>query len=188
MKITAKECEITTERLFLRPVQEEDVDLFWPYVSNPELPKFMSWEAHTKKQETINFINNKLKSFNEGTSILWCIFYEDTFCGAISFEGVLREVRALRFDSAEIGYWLGKEFRGNGFMTEACKALIKFGFQKYNLHKINIGHFSKNQSSKRVIEKMGFRFLGEQKDYCYKNGKWHDHKIYEMLESECSFL
>lgn len=175
---------ITTERLFLRPLQESDVDLMWPHVSDPEISLQMSWDAHKTKEETLAFIQTTIRGKESGGGIAWGILYQGQLCGIISLEGITRMLRAVRLDTAELGYWIGKDFRNKGLMTEAAKAVIQFAFDKLQLHRITIGHFSENPCSERVIQKLGFRLIGEGKEYAFKHGKWHNHKIYEMLESD----
>src|SRR5690349_8245053 len=105
---------LNTERLLLRPLTIDDVDTLWPYVSNPEISKDMSWQAHQNISETKEFIQGVIQSMELGKSITWAIFMNDQFCGVFSLIAILRKHRSLVYDRAEIAYWAGLEFQKKG--------------------------------------------------------------------------
>lgn len=59
-------------------------------------------------------------------------------------------------DECELGYWLGKPFWGRGYMPEAAKELIRYGFEDLKMSTIWCGYYDGNDKSKRVQEKVGF--------------------------------
>ena len=85
---------------------------------------------------------------------------------------------------AEIEYCIGSLFQCKGLATEATQAVINFGFNKINLHKVQICHKSINIASKRVIEKCGLTYDGCLRDYFYMNGCYVDRLYYSILKSE----
>lgn len=85
---------------------------------------------------------------------------------------------------AEIEYCIGKNFQRNGLATEATKAVIKYGFENINLHKVQISHKSINISSRKVIEKCGFVYEGTLRAFFYENGKYIDRLYYSILKDE----
>ena len=85
---------------------------------------------------------------------------------------------------AELGYWIGKRFRGQGLMTEAVNLMLGFGFRELKLHKIYARVFENNLVSMRVIEKNGFRREGILRDEAYKYRRWIDEYYYGLLKSE----
>ena len=62
--------------------------------------------------------------------------------------------------SAEIGYWIGKSYWGNGYATEAAKALVAFCFDRAGFKELTCCHFADNPASARVIAKLGFTQTG----------------------------
>ena len=66
-----------------------------------------------------------------------------------------------RYRQCELGYVLAKPYWGKGLMTEACKSVIRFCFEQLNLEMLWISHFDFNTRSRRVIEKCGFRYIGQ---------------------------
>lgn len=75
---------------------------------------------------------------------------------------------------AEVGYWLGKSFWNNGYVSEALQAVLKFGFEELKLNKIYASHFHHNPASGKVLEKNGFVLEAELKQEILKNGKYLD--------------
>jgi ribosomal-protein-alanine N-acetyltransferase len=67
---------------------------------------------------------------------------------------------------AEIGYWIGKPWWGNGYATEAASALMGYCFDEAGFRRLNCGHFIDNLASARVIKKLGFRRIGSGAQWC----------------------
>lgn len=85
---------------------------------------------------------------------------------------------------AEIEYCIGRYFQRKGLATEATKAVIQFGFNKMNLHKVQICHKSINIPSRKVIEKCGFVYEGTLRDFFYMDGQYVDRLYYSILKDE----
>ena len=174
---------IRTERLLLRPLTVNDIETIWPYVSNPEIPKYMSWDAHMDRTETQKFLERIQEDMANGKSILWAIFLKEKFCGIISIISIIRRHRSLTYDKAELAYWLAPEYQKQGIMTEAGKAVITFAFKQLGFHRLTVSHIPENKASENLIRKWEFRYIGEEREAFMKNGKWHNHKLYELLVS-----
>jgi [ribosomal protein S5]-alanine N-acetyltransferase len=67
---------------------------------------------------------------------------------------------------AEIGYWIGRPWWGQGFATEATRALIHYCFTNAGMPRLACCHFTDNDASRRVIQKLGFKAIGPGKAYC----------------------
>ena len=85
---------------------------------------------------------------------------------------------------AEIGYWLGRKYWGNGFCTEAVVAVVEYGFEDLGLHRIFAQHISRNVASARVLEKAGFSKEGVFRQHTRKWGVFEDAVCYGMLCSD----
>jgi RimJ/RimL family protein N-acetyltransferase len=68
--------------------------------------------------------------------------------------------------AAEIGYWIGKDHWGQGFATEAARAIIGHCFGAGGFKRVVCCHYQDNPASKRVIEKLGFRLIGPCVGWC----------------------
>lgn len=180
--------EIETPRLVLRPWTSSDADVnaMWPYASDPEFPKQMSWNAHTDKDTTRAFLQSNEKELAEGTGINWALIHAGKPVGSIELGNIRWQCGAWRIDRAELGYWIAPELWGKGLMTEAAHHVLLFAFDAIGLHKITVGCFEKNIASRRVIEKVGFRHVGRQDDDVWRDGAWHAHLRYELTASQWS--
>lgn len=176
--------DIECARVLLRPLVESDGDELFPLVSNPELPKLMSWAAHKDRAETDEWILRQMEARARGTSLVWGIVKDAHVVGCISLHDLAWEQVALRVDRAELGYWLAPALWGQGYMTEAVRGVIAFGFDDLGLHKITTMCFAQNAASQRVIEKSGFRQVGRREEDVWRDEQWHAHLLYELTISE----
>lgn len=93
--------------------------------------------------------------------------------GNLSLTQVTRGVS----QSCVVGYNLGEDQQGNGYMTEAVKAAVDFAFHKWNLHSVRAGYMPRNAPSAAVLERCGFSIEGQAKAYLLINGRWEDHVL-----------
>jgi RimJ/RimL family protein N-acetyltransferase len=96
----------------------------------------------------------------------------DTLMGAIGLVGVPRHKRA------EMGYWLGAPFWGNGFMTEAARAVVEFAFGTLGANRLEAGVFDGNTASMNVLRKSGFIEEGVLRQRFLKDGKFVDERMF----------
>lgn len=85
---------------------------------------------------------------------------------------------------AEIGYWIGVDYWGQGYMTEAVRRVIQYGFEDLNLQRIDAWHFMHNPASARVMQKAGMTFEGIMRQHLLKWGEFVDVGGYSILRSE----
>jgi ribosomal-protein-alanine N-acetyltransferase len=175
---------LRTPRLCLRPLADGDAPLLWPYVTDPELPRFMTWDPHTSLDETNGIIAATIESRQQGVGLACVIEHDGALAGVVGLHDITRTLRAWRVDRAELGYWVAPPFQNRGFVTEAARALVGYGFDQLALHKLTVGCISENLASRRVIEKLGFRLLGEQRDHMFRFGRWWNHLSFEMCADE----
>lgn len=180
----AGEGMLRTARLELWPIGLGDVEALWPYVSDPELPRWMTWEAHRDRAETEGFVRASQGAREAGSGFVWTLRRPEGLVGIIGLHDVVRTVRAWRQDRAELGYWVGAAHRGQGLVTEAAREVLRFAFHELGLHKLTVGCASENQASRAVIERLGFRFVGEQREHFFRYDRWWDHLSYELLRAD----
>jgi RimJ/RimL family protein N-acetyltransferase len=86
----------------------------------------------------------------------------------------------------EMGYWLDKDFWGQGYTPEAAWRAIEYVFEDLKLHRIELTHMVANTRSQRVAQKLGFQLEGCWREGHFKNGSYKDVKIYGMLAVDYS--
>jgi RimJ/RimL family protein N-acetyltransferase len=89
-----------------------------------------------------------------------------------------------RHGRAELGYWVGKPYWGQGYATEAARAVIEYGFSVLALHRIYAMHFSWNTASGRVMEKCGMVHEARLRGHARKEKIFEDIEIWGILDRE----
>ena len=88
------------------------------------------------------------------------------------------------FQSAYLGYWIDEEQAGRGYTPEGVVMVLRFAFEELTLHRVQISIVPRNDSSLRVVEKLGLRNEGTALRYLEINGVWEDHVRYAITSEE----
>lgn len=174
--------QIETERLILRKFQYTDDESMLKYwISDPAIQSMYAEPIYTTKQEVKELIDKYINAYEKDDYYRWAVILKETgeCIGQIAYFLVDNKNHF-----AEIEYCIGTSFQKGGLATEATKAVIKYGFNKINLHKVQICHKSINIASRRVIEKCGFVYEGALRDFFYMDGQYVDRLYYSILKSE----
>ena len=83
---------------------------------------------------------------------------------------------------AELGYWIGKPYWGQGYCTEAARATLDFGFEQLGLNRIFAHHFARNPASGRVMQKIGMTREGRLRQHVKKWDAFEDLELYGILK------
>lgn len=193
MKVVAESFELPvypqgyrlqTQHLQLRAPTKSDAPELWSLVSDERLTPFLAWDAHRSIDETRSMILALVESQQAGRGFHWVVSHAEQIVGLVSLIDVRWQHRCWTLKRAELAYWIGMPYQGQGYATEAAAAVTAFGFCKLHLHKMRVYHAADNPASGRTIEKLGFRCVGEEKEAFQKNGVWHHLRHFELLESE----
>ncbi|MEJ2594489.1 MAG: GNAT family protein [bacterium] len=166
----------------LRPLQRTSANMIFQAIdgSRNHLGKWLPFAHHTRSvSDTKRFISMVLDSSCEKKDEIFEIWYQKNFAGLVA----LKEIDKVNRKS-EIGYWLTEEMTGKGIMTSACRLLVDHAFQKMGLNRITIKVASKNEKSKAIPLRLGFRFEGTEKEGELLNGRFTDLEVYGLLKSE----
>ena len=172
---------LETERLILRKVTSDDVDDMFLYTSNEEVSKYVTWNAHKTLSDTKDFIDFVLNKYENKQVAPWGIEYKENgkFIGTIDFVWWQSTHKI-----AEIGYVISNDYWGKGLTTEAAKEVVKFGFEKMDLVRIQARCLVENLGSQRVMEKAGMTFEGILRKGIFIKDKHQDLKMYSILKEE----
>jgi len=171
---------LKTERLRLRPFTLDDEAAVFALVSDPEIARFVRFEAHRSSDETRAFLELVQQYYERGNPFAWAIVLRENgrLIGSCGFVSQAPERR-----SAEIGYWLGKPYWGQGYAVEAARALVRFGFEQIGLDRVEAKCFLENRAGQRVIEKLGMRFEGMDRSEMIK-GEYPELRLYGISNLE----
>ena len=175
---------LTTSRLSLLSPSLEDVQELWPHVTDPRITAFLAWEPHGHQDETRSVIASLIDEQALGNGFHWVVRHGDVVVGLVSLIAVRRTHRAWTWNRAELAYWIARDAQGQGFATEAAEAAMRFAFGPLGLHKLVVYFALDNVPSGRVVEKLGFRLVGDEREAFSKHGRWYDLRHYEILASE----
>ena len=172
--------EIHTKRLFLRKILLEDAESLFQYWSDPEVTKYLNVNTFTNMKQAYSMIRLLNSLYKRDVGIRWVmtIKKDNMVIGTCGYNNWIK-----RSSRGEIGYELGREYWGNGYATEAIEEIIKYGFKKMNLNRIEAFTVPEAISSIKLLEKFGFKKEGLLKEYGYWNGKVWDENIYALLKN-----
>ncbi len=173
---------IETERLILRKFKYSDDDaMLRNWVADEKIQSLYSEPIYSTKAEVKQLLDRYISSYEKDDYYRWAVIDKIT-------NQCIGQIAYFLVDSknnfAEIEYCIGSEFQCKGFATEATRAVVEFGFESINLHKVQICTKTINVPSKRVIEKCGFTYEGTLRDYFYMNGQYVGRLYFSMLREE----
>ena len=146
---------LETKRLILRSWEDGDAEDLYEYAKNPDVGPIAGWPAHQSPEESRGVIKNVL---NGREAYAVCLKTDGKAIGAIELKLKGHTDLTERDDECELGYWLGKPFWGQGIMPEAAKEMLRHAFEDLGMTKVWVGYYEGNAKSKRVQEKLGFRY------------------------------
>jgi ribosomal-protein-serine acetyltransferase len=144
------------------------------------LRKFLPWtDATLEVKDSLDHILKVEKEYKLGESLDTAIFYKNELIGRVGFH-------TINYDnlSAEIGYWLSEEYTGSGIMTDCCKALIKYGFEKLGLNRVEIRVLKRNKKSAAIPRRLKFKEEGIFRQKVLMNGVFYDEILFSYLRQE----
>ena len=152
--------------------------------SREHLKEWMVWvDSVQTEEDVVKSIHKNLIEFADQKGVHFLILYKGAIAGTIGLKYIDWSIK-----SAEIGYWLGKDYLGKGIMIEACRVVMDYGFQQLKLNKIEIWAAEDNQKSRQIPVKLGFTYEGMRRADEILNGKYVDMCIYGMLAKEWAQL
>lgn len=173
--------ELTTDRLLLRPFTAADVDRVTDLLQHPDIAATTLYIPYPyERDDAASWIATHAPAAELGHSLNWaiCDRASGEVMGTIGLELHGYHRRGM------LGYWLGVPYWGRGIMSEAARAVVDFGFDTLDLHRIEATCMPHNVGSSRVMEKAGMRYEGTLRDYYRKGDGFRDAAMYAVLADE----
>jgi RimJ/RimL family protein N-acetyltransferase len=173
--------KITTERLCLRPFTAEDRDVLTELAGDHDIASSTLRIPHPyEKKNADEWISTHRKACETDTEIIWAVTnkYTNLLAGSISL------MLDVKNEKGELGYWIGKQYWGNGYCTEASKAILKFAFENLKLHRVFAKHLKNHSASGKVLRKIGMLYEGTLVGHIKKWGKFEDIALYGMIKDD----
>ncbi|MRX72361.1 GNAT family N-acetyltransferase [Bacillus lacus] len=172
---------LETDRLILREMVLEDAPQLYRYWSDSQTVQYMNIEKLKKVQEAEDMIALLNSLYEKREAVRWTITEKESgqiigTCGYNSWE--------KESQRAEVGYDLGWQHWGRGFMSEALPELLAYGFQVWELHRIEAKVYPENEASRRLLNKLGFTEEGVLRKYEKRQNSYEDVILYSLLKGE----
>ncbi|ASP38470.1 GNAT family N-acetyltransferase [Bacterioplanes sanyensis] len=149
---------ITTSRLKLRPFTALDAARVAELAGDSRIAAMTANIPHPYQQSDATlWIARHASLFSTGRGVVYAIVVSDSdeLVGAVSLP-------VIDQGTGTLGYWLGVDYWGLGYATEAAKALVDFAKQHLGLLQLKVMHLKENQRSRAVVKKLGVTYIGEQ--------------------------
>ena len=179
--MTKGKLNLETKRILLRPFELSD---------GPRVKELAGDKAIA--DTTLNIPH----PYQDGMAEEWILTRQSKFQAgeSVNCAIILKSIQELigaigliidkRFNRAELGYWIAKEYWNQGYCTEASKAILKYGFLELDLHRITATHIISNPASGKVMEKIGMKKEGVLREHVIKWDKYEDVVSYGILRKE----
>ena len=172
---------IETDRLILRKIKKSDAKDLYEYCSSEVSARYSLWEPHEDLGVTRQYISWLLRSEKRGEYFTWGIELKSSgkLIGTVSLPSIDKDYKV-----AEIGYGIIDSYWGNGYASEAIKAIMEYGFCTVGFICINAKIMKENSASVRVASAVGMQCDGLLRNGVYCKGKSHDVYVFSMLDTD----
>lgn len=164
----------------LKEIGLEDTEVIFNTIIN-ERDYLGAWLPFVELTREISFTRCFIEGYlNSDRKDLTCaIFYQNQFVGLIG-------LKDTDFDNkkTEIGYWLSESYQHKGIVTNSCKSLINFIFDKMNINRVQIKVAKGNMKSQRIPKRLGFKREGIERDGELHSRGFVDLVIFSLLKAD----
>jgi [ribosomal protein S5]-alanine N-acetyltransferase len=168
---------LETRRLELRPWGEADIPELLPLISAREVAATTLRIPHPYEEKHAREFLAGVRGENE-LRLAIRLRHDGRLCGGVGLHPEAQHNRA------ELGYWLGVPYWGNGYATEAATAVVRYGFEQLKLNRIFATYFTHNPASGKVLRKIGMKYEGCMRQHVLKWGEFVDLEFYSILRQE----
>ena len=174
---------LRTDTVILRPPEIDDFQEW--FALRQASRKFLEpWEPEWQDDELTRagfryrlHVYDKLSQEERSQALFIFSTKSNVLMGAINLNNIRRGVA----QTATLGYWIGEDFAGKGYMTNALQALISYALGDLGLHRLEAACLPTNHASIAILKKTGFEREGFAKSYLKIAGKWQDHILFAKL-------
>ncbi|NQT77448.1 MAG: GNAT family N-acetyltransferase [Bacteroidetes bacterium] len=157
----------------LRPWDFDDINSLVKHANNTKIAENLTNQFPNpyEFENGESFIQMTLK---DSPTRIFAIEINGEASGAIG----LHSQTDIHIKNMELGYWLAEIYWGKGIMTKAVKQIVDYGFKTFEIDRIFARPFGTNISSRKVLEKTGFKLEAKFERTIFKNGKYLDELVY----------
>lgn len=142
---------LVTDRLTLRPLTEDDALAVFEYSQDPTIGPDAGWAPHKSVQDSLDFIHQVANAPH-----VFGIFENKTKTNIGSI-GLIKDRLRVNPEALTVGYALARPWWGKGYMTEAVREVVRYGFEDIGLALVTADRYVFNTRSGRVLDKCNFK-------------------------------
>lgn len=151
---------LSTERLELRAPTEADIDAIDAACQDPEIPRWTTVPSPYTRADAEEFVKHVGRSWRDGSEAVWGMYAEGRLIGMMGLHNIEHHHSG---GHAELGYWVTADARGKGYLVEAGRTVLAWGFAELDLVRIRWQAVAGNVPSARSARALGFRYEGLQR-------------------------
>ena len=172
---------LATERLRLRPHNADDAEWLHELYSRPDVARYLLDEPWTAEVTHDKLTERLAKTDIDGeTGALALVIEHD----GVPIGDVALWLTDHEHRQGEIGWVLDPAHGGQGFASEAVRAVLALGFDHYRLHRITAQMDARNSASAALARRVGLRLEAHHVQDWFSKGEWTDTLIFARLASE----
>lgn len=165
----------------LRPITESDADELFPLISCPEVTNLLGWPGPASVEQFRTLLREREERMRSGS------YYAFTIISKTAMPiGNITILPSKANFSGDMGLWIGSQFHGFGYGTEAVRLAVRLGFEELKLHRLEARVFSQNAASRRIFEKNGFTLEEIRREAVLIHGSLFDEWIFAVLNQNFS--
>jgi ribosomal-protein-serine acetyltransferase len=168
------------ETIYLKLLMSKDAKILMPVLQENQehLKEWLIWAVNLPSQEVYEkeIIPAWLQKFADNNGFEAGIFYNDELVGMIGLHYI-----DWRNKATEIGYWLSKQYEGNGIITKAVRTVTNYCFKELELNRVLIRAVTENTKSRAIPKRLGFQEEGITRDAQLLHNRYYDVVNYSLL-------
>jgi ribosomal-protein-alanine N-acetyltransferase len=168
---------LRTDRLVLRRLTEADADGLFDIFSDDEVTAYYAWDTFTDPRQGQELAVRTVEQYRQREALRWGMLRPDTD-RIIGTCGYARWSRPHRY--AVLGYDLARPYWRQGLMSEAVAAVLRFGFEQLDLHRVEATMLAGNATSAAVLRRAGFSLEGQLAQRAWHRGTVHDVQMFGL--------
>jgi len=181
--MTKSHLPIETDRLILRTFEHSDLDAVMSYYNEPDVQRYLDWKARDKGEcrQALDIMHTQVSLQRPGDMLSLAIIRKE--------DNALIGQVSLRWSDAtagqgELRFVLNSSFRGQGYATEAVKAMLDLSFDHFHIHRIFARLDARNTGSVKLMRRIGMRLEAHYREHALFQGEWDEELHFAILDRE----
>lgn len=181
--MTSLALPLETDRLELRLFRPSDLDAVADYFALPEVQRYLEWKARARMdiKSALKALCENINLQRPGDAISLAVVDKDT---ELLIGQVTLRWQDATAGQAEIRFVINPKYKGQGFATEAVRAVINAAFEQLNIHRVFARCDARNNRSAKLLQRLGMRLEAHYREHALFQGDWDEELHFAILDRE----